>query len=54
MNMTLPVFYVEPPDVPVGMTLDQYRRQQAPARRFRRRRGLRLRMLRAVGLRRPA
>jgi hypothetical protein len=54
MNMTLPVFYVEPPDVPVGMTLEQYRRRHAPGRRVRRRRAMRLRVLRAVGLRRPA
>ena len=49
-----PRFYVEPPDVPVGMTLDQYRRRHATPRRVRRRRTIRLRVLRAVGLRRPA
>ena len=54
MNMTVPVLYVEPPDVPAGMTLDQYRRRHVPARPVRRRRSMRLRVLRAVGLRRPA
>ena len=52
--MAHPVFYVEPPDVPVGMTLDQYRRRHATPRRIRRRRAMRLRVLRAVGLRRSA
>jgi hypothetical protein len=36
--MTLPVSYVDPPDVPVGMTLHEYRRLKAqPARRSPRR-----------------
>jgi hypothetical protein len=48
------VFYVEPPDVPAGMTLDQYRRRHAAPRRVRRSRTIRLRVLRAVGFRRPA
>jgi hypothetical protein len=53
MNVTLPVSYVDPPDVPVGMTLAQYRRQNArPARRGLRRRASRL--LRASGWRRRA
>lgn len=44
MNVTLPLSYVDPPDCPEGMTLDEYRRQQArPPRRTLRRRAARLR-----------
>jgi hypothetical protein len=43
MNVTSPVSYVDPPDVPPGMTLADYRRQsQRPARRGLRRRAGRL------------
>jgi hypothetical protein len=52
--MAHPVFYVEPPDVPAGMTLEQYRRRHATPRRARRRHAMRLRLLRAAGFRRPA
>jgi hypothetical protein len=31
MNMVLPLSYAEPPDVPEGMTLAEYRRSRRPA-----------------------
>jgi len=38
MNVPLPLSYVEPPDVPEGMTLAEYRRSRRPAPRVSRRR----------------
>jgi hypothetical protein len=52
-EMTAPMNYVDPPDVPEGMTLAEYRRTR-PAGRPSRRRGLaRLRRRRAEGAARP-
>ena len=33
MNMVLPLSYAEPPDVPEGMTLAEYRRSRRPGPR---------------------
>jgi len=51
MNTPLPVAYVDPPDVPAGMTLAQYRRRSSRSTRrgLRRRAG---RLLRGAGRRR--
>ena len=51
MNTPLPVTYVDPPDVPAGMTLAEYRRRGARSTRggLRRRAG---RLLRSAGRRR--
>ena len=46
--MTPPMNYVDPPDVPVGMTLREYRRLRA------RRPAAKRRVLRLPWLRRPA
>jgi hypothetical protein len=53
MNAPPPLDYVDPPDVPAGMTLAQYRRRASrPTRRGLRRRAGRL--LRSAGRRRRA
>ena len=54
--MTRPMNYVDPPDVPEGMTLREYRVDASTSRRSRRsprRRWLRLRRRGSVDLQRP-